>query len=637
VTEVSKPGTLTKKTKIIIAVVVVIVVAVVVFVVIYFTVIKKNNQNLGPNKFGSVQVQDQTTHVTGAKYQPGDTILLKYAPTPEGFSGNAVWSFSVDRGITFPVTIPGDGSGNSASFVVPGNVFSQECVFKVADKDNTEDFVTSEPVPIIPGLIITKGAGVEANDTLYQDRQTSTTLEMDIGLLGINNESDWEVKTSTDAKNFSNSVPNQVVSINLETSELSWIPSQVQNKVYYQISTTNLKANNYPAELSVVSQFPIDIKDAKPVCPGGGDDFQICNVIMTSTTNKSNNFTPGETVKLEFNFIGAFDGLATWSYNLGDGDVNIHPTAGPGIEGDSVTYTWTITPDTIFTTDFVLTVTSGAVTKTTENYTVQPSFTWTSPSAGDAVTVFASGASFEYITTTMDFTSDAATGFTKWTVGTSRADGSNLVFHENRIYRVSNVNASQTVIIWYLAGSDLPINVGQEEDLILYFKAENSAGNMVLIKKTTGTVKFMGKNFNPVYSPQKMGSSACTVGVDSSGFLISDCTTTTPLNWFMIPDGTIRFGQHQGKSCVFDPTNPNNTTPLCWYIPETSTLQFKADTLRDSTEQQFQFQSHGLNTWGIHVSGLGCATWSTTQGARFGNTNGCLESNNFFGWTADVF
>jgi hypothetical protein len=549
----------------------------------------------------------------------------------------------VDRGITFPVTIPGTGTGNSSSFVVPSNVFSQECVFKVADKDNTEDFVTSEPVPIIPGLSITKGAGVEANDIVYQHKPVAIVLDLDAGLLGVNSVQDWQVRTSTDPKNFNNATVNQVTGIDLLSGTLTWIPAQRDVKVYYQVSTLNLKTNNYPFELSVVSEFPIDIETATPDCPGG-TGFDICNVIMFITApGKSNNFVPGDEVTLQFNYVGTFDGQANWTYNTGDGNVIITPISGPGTkEAGTVTYTWIITPNSIFTDTFVLSVLSSSVSKSSRAYTVKPSFTWTSPKGGDTLTVFPHGTTtHNFYTTTMNFTSDEASEFTSWTPGVVKSDGTESMFFDNRIYRVDHVSHSQTVVIWFLDAVDLSLVPGKKVEFLVQFKAENADKSRILIKKTADTVQITGVNFNPVMSPQVMGTTTCSAGIDTStNNLISSCSGDN-LNWYFVPlNKTGADSQPKGNVCSFDPKNPNNPLPICWNSPQTPQTEWKALVFPGIQETgEFQVQRIGNNLYLVFInSGIGCPAWTPTQGSIFDTdqATGCAHANNYFMWTADV-
>jgi hypothetical protein len=110
-----------------------------------------------------------------------------------------------------------------------------------------------------------------------------------------------------------------------------------------------------------------------------------------------------------------------------------------------------------------------------------------------------------------------------------------------------------------------------------------------------------------------------------------------------VPTGKIAFDTNipAGWVCAFDPTNPNDSKPLCWNLPETSqTIWEVAHYPGDFNVLQIDVQRKGTNEYMIFNSnnGIGCPVWTATEGHTFStrDVGTCGQADNIFGWTADV-
>lgn len=538
--KIKKPMTLGTKIGIVFAVL--IGVGAIVFAIIYVTVIRKKAGGDGPNKFGAVQVTDQTTKVAGP-YHPGDTVLLKYQTTPAGFSGRAVWSMSVDAGKTFPIHIPNPGFSNSTTFVIPQNVFTDHARFKVADHDNTEDYVTTFDLKITPLFSMVSGPGVkEAGDSIFIGVPVKVKLDLDTAILDINSPTDWLVETSGSATNFNDAKVQQVASIDISTSILTWVAVEKQTDVYYRISTTSLKAHNYPAELSVVSPFTVNISELSPTCGKVGQEtFEICQVEMVEkNTGKAGNFIPGTNVQLLFTFVGTFNGITLWTYTDGSGkDITITDNLqGPGMEGQTIIYEWII-PDTLYAPVFRLTASSATSQKTSPNYRIAPTFSFNAPVQGATVYSFPKGSySQNVIISTVKMDPGVAGFDTKWSIGAAKA-GVTPTFYP--AWGVAIISNTELKVTWYLDQTQTETTSQAFTELIFYMQTESADGSLVITQNTGGTVKFEAKPWTVAYSPLLVsGSTYLQKKTEGVGYfpVLQNVTPAQALNWFpsILPD-----------------------------------------------------------------------------------------------------
>jgi len=658
---------LSKGTVVAISVAVVLVVVGIVIGVLFATVWKKKTPQRGPNQYGSISVEDETTRVQSPPYRPGDTLLVKYIPSATGFSNQVKLSFSDNNGRTWTDVTPITPEGNSAKYVIPENTFSDLCLFRAENTKQTDEFVTTSLFSVEPLFAITSGAGVKTGDKVYTGSRypIKITLQLDTALPDLDQVSDWSVTTSTDKASFPSNANETVMAITLDktkgTAELTWVASTPATQVYYQVETTSLPKNNYPRQLSVVSAFPIDIVSGTPSgptpCGGNPNTFAVCKVIMVDSQGKSNIFLPGEAVTLEFQHDGTFSGTATWSYTVSGGSAKaLTPTAGPSQPtAGVVTYTWTL-PSTLFTDAFILTVTSEGQSAASPSYSVKPNFTWNAPNTGHTVLVAKTQSTIaalpfvNWLTTTVTFDASVAANYPNWSVSLGTPARAFTVLAD-RIYSAALVAGSTTQrsLVWYLEPDDFKAVGGM--DAFVRFTTQNESQTETLVVTSSTTVAFTLSDFAPVAVPIQLPSSQCDVSPDgmSSGVAAFEaaCPESKTLYHFV---KDIQFNDTSGAICQFDSTMPNKLQPSCWSVSTESVfVSLPLSESSPNVSQVFTLVNKTAPNWAFLGSGplfSGCAEWKTGTGhpaqgdpitVNMMSDSACPENNERFLWPADVF
>lgn len=418
--------------------VVVVVLAVVGFLLYWFVLRKSASNNQGTTLFGTISVTDSTTQAQPRSFATGDTLQLKYTPSVTGFVGRSVWSLSTDGGNTFAVAISDPSYGNAVQWTIPATVFTQRAVFKVADAQNADDFVTTSltsPFAITPEFTLTTGPGVKGQGTsVFAGGEVTCTLSVDTALKGLST-SGLLIQLTHDPQFQTGLVEADLIAGTLDTTTqtltVTWVPTSVLTAVYYRVITTTLIANGYDSELAAVASDTISVVD-NASCPTTATSdtpaFELCQLTLAdATTGSINNFAPLSLVKLYLAYQGTFAGTPSMSYTLSGGA----PVAWPITQVSSNTANprvFTATLPDATTTQFVAIATNTSQTVTSTPHSIGSSFT-VQVTPGSSFNVYPVCSSISYVLTVCTLF-PATFRPTQWRVGFSNLDGTDVNLYD---------------------------------------------------------------------------------------------------------------------------------------------------------------------------------------------------------------
>jgi hypothetical protein len=487
-----------------------------IIVAVLVVTVRNKHSDVKPDLYGRLTVEDESSRVATPPYFSGDKVLVKYLPTPAGFSYKVKWSFSADRGGSWTDVTPTTPEGNSAVFTLPETTFSDSCLFKAESTVNSIEAVTTGPFSVIPTFSIMAGAGTEAHDKVYASslKPITLTIKLDPILQNLNKVNDWSIVTSPHRGSFPSNTGEEVTAVSVDransTVQLTWTASEARTQVYYRVKTTSLPLSQYPRQLSAVSPFPIDILPYTPedAC---GEAAKLCHVIMVDSSGKSNRFIAGTPVTLEFLHDGSFSGTAAWAYSVEGGTPEtLVTTSGPAQPyQNTVAYQWLL-PDGLFTDHLVLTVTSDEQSAASQAYSVKPGFTWDAPNPGHTVLVAETQSTVpnaplvHWVTTTVTFDSLVAAAYTQWAVSLGSPSGT-FVPLTHRIYSSSLVpdSSHQRALVWYLEPDDFKA-VGM--NAFVRFTAHTANQTKTVTVTSSEPIAFVLSNFAPVTAPVNVDS-----------------------------------------------------------------------------------------------------------------------------------
>lgn len=545
------------KYKILIGVLVSAIVIVGVVLLVYFLVIRKNDNGNG-SQYGSITILDTTKNssistTTNATidFQPGDVLQLTYIASSIGFSNRVVWTVSFDGGKTFPTQISDPSLGNTVKWTIPESTFTQSAVFRVANHDDTSQFVdtSNSTITIDPPFSLVKGPGViKSGDAVIVGRNVTCTVNTDGAINGI---ASVIVESSLDPK-FSSVSAQTLVSSTLVGDVLTvvWQPVQVESSAYYRIKTNTLVQNGYPYELTAPSTYTIDMKDAvscSQIAPTS--DFTICQVaVIENATGRTNNFDSGSPVTIDFAYVNTFPGSATISYSVdGAAYVVLTPTSGPNVASGIVTYQAVL--PTIITNNFVVKVVSGSSTCLSPTYSIDASFLIGSVSS--PLNIYPTGTKGVNVTTnvTMSVPSEVPTS---WSIGFENTS-KQQVFFPVVSSTTPNPQTGAVTLTWVLTWDNLGFTqAGEQHVYPLLFKAVFAYGSVI---QSVPSVTFISSN--PVISHGQItqnGLALCESDGTNSFSFTSTCTKTWYWKYTLSPSGT---------ACIWSADSPSQTD-TCW-------------------------------------------------------------------------
>jgi hypothetical protein len=448
------------------------------FLIIYFTVLHTSNN--GNAIFGTIQYTDQTTGAAGPVFKPKDVIQVKYLP--KKLLASAKLSVSTDNQNFTDLNL--DDSTNTASWTIPETVFSDKCLFKVSDGNKPQDFIKTNFFSVVPQILLLNGPGSSKLDSVSVGVNASNQLDFDSVISDLSNPENWRIEFSPTQK-FKAVFSGAVVAVSA-TSVVTWVVStapEVSVPYYWRLTTTSLKSDGYPQELSVQSNTPVNIVNT-PIPPPG----VLAVGVIDSKSGKSGYVAPGDPVNIQVKHSDDITGI-TFTYFDGTNTISFLPGSPVTVDPNTTDFPWTI-PVGLFTDTFYVTITVGSKTAKSANIVIEPEFTWDQPLGGTVVNVYAKNApNPSMMTTTVNYNGDFS--FDNWELGYIDQDGA------SQPLATVIKGAALVPITWTVSQEQIGLDPNKSGEavnvvnFVVYVKVSNAAGQSVVLK-TSSEVIFAG-------------------------------------------------------------------------------------------------------------------------------------------------
>lgn len=292
-----------RTTKIITGVAVAVVLLVVLFVVLYFTLWR----NQGTTALGTVQVLNASSKHVSNRFQPGDYVELKYMNPDHTYTDNVIWSFSDNGGKSYDYSVTGPQKGNSVTWQLPDNVFTNAGHFRASFAQEAHNFVVSDTIVVEPRSIVYSGPGVQAaNQVAYKDTQLLSVLLFDTNLSPISEAKDWQVDITDTSNNTKYTANINQVSVTNGRVSIVWSTSRTGVfKILF--STTRLST---PVQVNAAAPNAITVRDP-PDTPGQN------TLVVFGSHNTEHSIYTGETVTMEVTYSNGWpvDAAPTFTVN----------------------------------------------------------------------------------------------------------------------------------------------------------------------------------------------------------------------------------------------------------------------------------------------------------------------------------
>lgn len=195
---------------------------------------------------------DKAAPRTGATYTNGATLALSYGGKnfPAGFRVN--WSYSLDAGNTYRPLNTNSVSGSGVAIVtytwiIPADAFGDNCLLRVAQFDNADQYVVSPAFSIIPQISMV--TGTNRNETIGVPAQVKLLFNSNTSLL---NDANLRVLVSDDNKTYTKfGVVTPVCAQGTVTllAPTDWAGT----RKYFRIETGDLVSKGFPRELAATT------------------------------------------------------------------------------------------------------------------------------------------------------------------------------------------------------------------------------------------------------------------------------------------------------------------------------------------------------------------------------------------------
>lgn len=499
-------------------------VGVVLYVYVFKSSLTENTESIG-----NIIIVDESRNVGKNEYEAGDTLKVTLSGDYDT-SKILTWGFSQDNGTKF-TSIPNTTTGNTITYTLGLDVFSEKCVIKASYPDDSHFTSSSTLFEVVPKFNEIAGLGFEANMKIFVEGATNFTVEFPKGIKLSSNVTNWILELSPDRETWTKA-KNNITSINLTTGFVIWdvtFNDFPNRQISWRLSTLNLVENGNAAEMSCTSiyTFIIDSSDGSSTWIAKASDGHVYS-----------HYQSGEAVDLVYRTAEEkISGAIIWEYStLGiESQFLVASDAGtPVINARIATSSWTI-PNNLWTNEFILQVTNATVIATSSNINISPIITWDTPKQGSVISVFPTDAPGQfYINTSISGTE--LSSITKYQVGWSKtADAASPVFFASEMI-------SNTTVRWTASMSNIGLSsLGSSIPGYFIIQISNAAGEDTLFV-TGNTVTFKAVEFSLVTKELQIlcdsTDTACSPGTNVTTTIVKSNTIITGAPYDMICAGS---------------------------------------------------------------------------------------------------
>lgn len=210
-----------------------------------------NKDSSTVNEFDVIKIIDKSknsiTTLSGL-LEAGTKVEINWNGTHKG---KTIYSFSENQGKTF-TKIGENTDQKTFEYTLPNNIFSTQCIFKIADDTDGTKELSSHQFDVVPVMTI-DGPGKKQGDRIRVDSKVTFKV--------TSNQIDFLVtkgKLGVQYKSFSGGINwTDLGDIKSTTSSFVWtsVPASLLNlDLHFRIKTKTLKDNGYPYEIN--QHFP---------------------------------------------------------------------------------------------------------------------------------------------------------------------------------------------------------------------------------------------------------------------------------------------------------------------------------------------------------------------------------------------
>lgn len=220
-------------------------------------------------------------------FSTGDTLILQHVSTG---AGAVRWEFSVgDKPFRTALESTTD---NPARWKIPSDVYG-DMKLRVSSLQNLTLSATTAAFRVTPAVVWTGLGDVAARHLVV----IGDTAEFAFVQTGKWITGDVKVELIDQFSKAATEVPQADLTLDVQKSTLSWHVTGLASGLYnVRFTTTNLKAQNYPDELTYTTTNAINVQDNG----GYNNAGSWGSVSVVHASNRRGGFAPSETVSLTF-------------------------------------------------------------------------------------------------------------------------------------------------------------------------------------------------------------------------------------------------------------------------------------------------------------------------------------------------